>query len=951
MTQVNEDIRYYYKSLNYENRFYTNEKFDFYSKDSVSLRNSNNNNDQCTIKKTETNLWSIECNNVGIHEFIMENANGITNSFDVNIEKRQNCYRWNFITTYGNGYIKPVNVIIPGEEFTARLWVVSGEEENITNITPSNFEKDITVGLFMNGLIPHFEFLDDENQFDIIDISFSKNEGYWSVRLLAHQPGLVTFKISNNNIHLFNCTIEKTNLSLSIINKVLNNQKDDIENDFRIEGGSLKLYQNPCYKNLLIAKSDNQYGARSFMYSVDNFRTVIPKYISQLGEKEAIIDIIPIDTENLFILTTSNNLYKLTNMSTLEAINIFPTEQIITNIKTTSFCTTDINYIENYNSIENYNHYFVAFLFKDDRFYFTTDKFESLNLTYVKQYGSIIDIVIHPLNNSFILLMQNKNKANIILIYDPEKDYIKEGFNFEMGVSQKSGNNYHIDSLERLVISELGTNELFVFGKMKLFYSPNSGEFIYEMNLINSDDEKAAMIRNEKIIKVITSKYGNVAVQTSANRIFYGGSNSSELYEIASGIQINDISSSIAFDEFGDLIVITSSTEEPYLSKRRIPIHNELIIKRDDNMNGINGNIKECPIYEFNSNVQSKYFIDIGETINFNSSVTVKSGYLNGISFTYSNIDLLNITYIDSEIQHPDKFSDNSIKTLNRQVQITNKYKTKNGISSVIVAPHNNQVECEIAPKRSTIYLKCPPTRNIRYKVPENHKGLTCDNTKYPSSFKYFKKYWKNWKKNEIGKKDKHEYFDCSIYGPPIPVYYSSEFVPTLELYDGDTYIKDVDAKFVLIEDKGSIAYSYSMKLKDTNCTSKPQSWAEMVLKNPLNDITNVWTPKNYVSCEIDHGEFNKKDEYQILSTGYKNGLNWKGQNNMYLMFTAIVIDPDYSYCTLKAKFALYVYGASMKTYMQILLVFGTILLIVALLILSFFLYKHYFLKQKEKVS
>jgi len=68
----------------------------------------------------------------------MENANGITNSFDVNIEKRQNCYRWNFITTYGIDKIEPINVIIPGEEFTARLWVVSGEEENITNITPSN---------------------------------------------------------------------------------------------------------------------------------------------------------------------------------------------------------------------------------------------------------------------------------------------------------------------------------------------------------------------------------------------------------------------------------------------------------------------------------------------------------------------------------------------------------------------------------------------------------------------------------------------------------------------------------------------------------------------------------------------------------------------------------------------------------------------------------------------
>jgi len=67
--------------------------------------------------------------------------------------------------------------------------------------------------------------------------------------------------------------------------------------------------------------------------------------------------------------------------------------------------------------------------------------------------------------------------------------------------------------------------------------------------------------------------------------------------------------------------------------------------------------------------------------------------------FTYSNIDLLNITYTDSELQHADKFSDNSIKVLNRQVQITNRYKTKSGISSIVVSPHNNQVECEIAPK------------------------------------------------------------------------------------------------------------------------------------------------------------------------------------------------------------------------------------------------------------
>jgi len=68
----------------------------------------------------------------------MENENGITSSFDVNIEKRNYCYRWNFITIFSEDKVEPINIITPGEEFNARLWVVSGEVDNIDNIVPSN---------------------------------------------------------------------------------------------------------------------------------------------------------------------------------------------------------------------------------------------------------------------------------------------------------------------------------------------------------------------------------------------------------------------------------------------------------------------------------------------------------------------------------------------------------------------------------------------------------------------------------------------------------------------------------------------------------------------------------------------------------------------------------------------------------------------------------------------
>jgi len=40
------------------------------------------------------------------------------------------------------------------------------------------------------------------------------------------------------------------------------------------------------------------------------------------------------------------------------------------------------------------------------------------------------------------------------------------------------------------------------------------------MKLINKNDDQALLMRNEKIKNVITSKFGNVAVQTSANRYY-----------------------------------------------------------------------------------------------------------------------------------------------------------------------------------------------------------------------------------------------------------------------------------------------------------------------------------------------------------------------------------------------------------------------------------------------
>lgn len=174
------------------------------------------------------------------------------------------------------------------------------------------------------------------------------------------------------------------------------------------------------------------------------------------------------------------------------------------------------------------------------------------------------------------------------------------------------------------------------------------------------------------------------------------------------------------------------------------------------------------------------------------------------------------------------------------------------------------------------------------------------------------------------------------LYGCPIVIPYTQHFRPTLELYNEDVLLEEVNADFVVWEVHGRHDYKYTATAKKAGCLQTPQTWNEM-LEN--GQPSEAWTPETYRSCYEEGGELNKHTEYQLLNSTGVSSLKWSKHNGMY-MFDVIVVARDYSFCHLTAHFAVKVYGASSAAILGYILLVFTCLIGMGVLIFSYYMYK-----------
>eukprot|EP01029_Cantina_marsupialis_P005155 TRINITY_DN155216_c0_g1_i5.p1 TRINITY_DN155216_c0_g1~~TRINITY_DN155216_c0_g1_i5.p1 ORF type:complete len:238 (-),score=50.90 TRINITY_DN155216_c0_g1_i5:255-968(-) len=137
------------------------------------------------------------------------------------------------------------------------------------------------------------------------------------------------------------------------------------------------------------------------------------------------------------------------------------------------------------------------------------------------------------------------------------------------------------------------------------------------------------------------------------------------------------------------------------------------------------------------------------------------------------------------------------------------------------------------------------------------------------------------------------------------------------------------------------------------SCKRNPQTWSSMFVANGVS-ASDTWGPQNYQSCldepSNDSEELSSKStEYQILSSVNQNAIGFSGtaEDGLFL-FEVIVVDPEFSYCDLRVRFSVELYGAPLPFIYSFLIFIGLVAILLLALAISFRFHQKHFKQIQE---
>ncbi|XP_056672038.1 cation channel sperm-associated auxiliary subunit epsilon isoform X1 [Monodelphis domestica] len=158
---------------------------------------------------------------------------------------------------------------------------------------------------------------------------------------------------------------------------------------------------------------------------------------------------------------------------------------------------------------------------------------------------------------------------------------------------------------------------------------------------------------------------------------------------------------------------------------------------------------------------------------------------------------------------------------------------------------------------------------------------------------------------------NKNVSFDTQKNGCPLRISMRSSFHPTLLLYDADVFVEEVTTNFIVREIHGRMDFTFNLTMKESGCVNEAQTWDSMLEKNKYLPIEEVWGPQNYKDCFTysvgKPGDLSKP--YEILNMSNKNFIIFNNPHLGMYVFEIKILDPNYSFCNLKAIFAIETFG------------------------------------------
>ncbi|KAL9954935.1 hypothetical protein ACROYT_G042525 [Oculina patagonica] len=213
---------------------------------------------------------------------------------------------------------------------------------------------------------------------------------------------------------------------------------------------------------------------------------------------------------------------------------------------------------------------------------------------------------------------------------------------------------------------------------------------------------------------------------------------------------------------------------------------------------------------------------------------------------------------------------------------------------------------CVTLKAETNVTVGCPLSRHI---IPRG-KPISCDSFRnYSFVIPRYQQKGVFLATGEVS--DKTVEYDLVKLGCPFPVQSNEPFKPIVDLYDGETFVKEVDVNYVMWEQHGRKGYKYSATMKE-----------------------------NYQSCfqEYLNGSMfavNLDQPYEIFnSSAAASHIVWDDVGTFVFMLK--VIDPDFSFCNLTVEFGVQVRGVrSMMEEIPTFVVLGSSCLTIIILLLS----------------
>uniref|UniRef100_A0A4W5NIE8 Catsper channel auxiliary subunit epsilon n=1 Tax=Hucho hucho TaxID=62062 RepID=A0A4W5NIE8_9TELE len=437
---------------------------------------------------------------------------------------------------------------------------------------------------------------------------------------------------------------------------------------------------------------------------------------------------------------------------------------------------------------------------------------------------------------------------------------------------------------------------LLLWNKETILYSFHNDNEWGEIRPFNASHLSAAAF-GSKIHQVALDHSWNMLVKMENNILFYCKVGMHEVVRLHKWME-PDSRMVLYLNQKEQINMLTLTPEGLHVQKYPMMMETKSAMK---------GSYHDCPFISFEHSMNTiSYNMDKGDQMVQWAQIVYPEGKGVHVKFLSNNADLL---YIEQKSHFEGV---NSVDTVNTTFIISQKVdysdatsytqltKKTSGIVTLELVPNQIGNTCNLPMSRiSHFNVGCPPNRHIRVARPW---GMPCEMHSL-TNYTILRSVLRDPQQDDIV-----VYYDWEKFGCLLKTHYKNQFLPSIDLYDGDSYVRNVDANFIVWDRFGRKDYSFNATMRQVACLRESQTWISMLTGGK--SLEEAWGPENYRTC------------FKVDSATY--------------VFNVKILDPNYSFCDLHAVFAVQTYGITIPKYQHLTTYVAIVFTLFSLCILGY---------------